>query len=458
MFEEKEKIEQRYQLERQLQIPSSDRQTWLATDLKSQQQVRLRMLALSPGTRAKQLKLFQEKARILRTPEHPQIPKYQDYFALDIYVGGGVVWFVLVQEYIQGYSLLELLEQAQKFSEKQLLSFTLQILDVLTYLHELNPVVLHLAIEPSNLILGNDNKIYLIGNGTIEAVAAAKGLCFNTIAGKGCYTPLEQFLGKPVPASDLYSLGATLIHVLTGITPADLPQSGSHIEFVSKVNLDKNFVKWLEQITDVNPNQRFQTAIEAKEVLLSKKKSASIESEIQKITPRIKVNKTDRVLTIDIPNSHVIGWQDYAVWLVLVSLKLIIFKQVFIWKMEVNYSVWLTSLGTILAIYVIVLVFEGTKISLSSEELSVKKHLFGIIYSQKKFQYSQILKFDIEPYQEVLPGLVRAYKKITINTKDGVYELGKIPETEREWFLDEIKIWWSKSSFQKENSSVLPHN
>ncbi|MGF1490059.1 MAG: serine/threonine protein kinase [Prochloraceae cyanobacterium] len=454
VFEEKEKIEDRYQLERQLIIPTSDRQTWLAIDSVSQQKVRLRMLALSPGTSAEQLKLFKQEARVLRTLEHPQILKYIDYFDIDTYAGGGVIWFVLVQEYIQGPSLFELLEAGQKFSEKQLISFALEILDILTYLHQLNPQVLHLGIKPSNLILGEDGKIYLIGFGIIESTAAARGVCFNTIGGKG-YTPVEQFLGKPLPASDLYALGATIIHLVTGITPADLPQSGSHLEFADRVNLDKNFVKWLEKMTDVDPQRRFQTATEAKKALLFKK-SPSTNSRDRAERSKIEVNKTKRGLKINIPNSHVIGWRDYAVLLALILVKLIIFKQIFVFNLAVNYIFWLAIIAPILIVYALIFVFEGTKIYLSAEKLSVEKYIFGITLSVKKFQYPKILNFSIEPYQEILPGIVRLYKKITLNTEDGVYDLAKIAKNEREWFLEEIKTWSNKYSFAKHESSVLP--
>ncbi len=451
MFEEKETIGDRYQLERQLAIPNSDRQTWLATDLQTQHKVRLRMLALSPGTSAEQLKIFKQEARVLRTLDRPQILKYKDYFDIDTYTGGGVVWFVLVQDFVEGTSLLKLIESGRKFSEKQLRSFAVQILDMLAYLHDLNPQVLHLGIKPTNLILGKDGKIYLIGFGIIEALAADRGVCFNTIGGKG-YTPLEQFLGQPTPASDLYALGATLIHLATGITPAELPQSGSYIEFADLVNLDSNFVRWLEKITDVNAERRFQSAIEAKKALLSKKASQFKDSQQQ-----IQVNKSDTLLKIKIPNSHIINWQDYSVVLALISIKLIIFKQLFIFQMEVNYIFWLAIVAPILTIYVILFVFEGTIISLSAEKISVTKYLFGMTYGRKRFKYSTILNFQIEPYQEILPGVVRLFKKVTLSTQQGTYDLAKISQNESELFLKEIKVWFNKYQFENSESVVLPN-
>jgi serine/threonine protein kinase len=71
-----------------------------------------------------------------------------------------------------------------------------------------------------------------------------------TVVGTSGYTPLEQFWGRPVPASDLYALGATLIHLLTGVAPAELPQSDLRIQFANRRSVSSNFVSWIEKLTD----------------------------------------------------------------------------------------------------------------------------------------------------------------------------------------------------------------
>jgi Serine/threonine protein kinase len=91
-------------------------------------------------------------------------------------------------------------------------------------LHELSPPVLHRDIKPSNLILDDSEQIYLVDFGAVQAQASVTGVTF-TVVGTSGYAPLEQFWGRgAVAASDLYALGATLIHLLTNTYPADLPQ------------------------------------------------------------------------------------------------------------------------------------------------------------------------------------------------------------------------------------------
>jgi len=84
-----------------------------------------------------------------------------------------------------------------------------------------------------------------------------------TVVGTSGYTPLEQFWGRPVPASDLYALGATLIHLLTGVAPAELPQSDLRIQFANRRSVSSNFVSWIEKLTDPAWERRFATAHQA---------------------------------------------------------------------------------------------------------------------------------------------------------------------------------------------------
>ena len=115
-------------------------------------------------------------------------------------------------------------------------------------------------------MLGGDKQVYLIDFGAVQDNAAAKGATF-TVVGTYGYAPLEQFGGRTVPASDLYALGATLIHLATGIIPADLPQKQMRIQFQDQVNLSNNFVRWIEKLTEPDIEQRFSSAPQALEAL-----------------------------------------------------------------------------------------------------------------------------------------------------------------------------------------------
>src|ERR671933_987452 len=267
MLQTQQVLRGRYQLQQQL-ANNAGRQTWLATDVHTSpaKAVIVKLLAFSPQMQWDEFKLFEREAQVLKTLNHPQLPKYRDYFSLDRHAGEGLCWFALVQDYIPGQSLQQLLDEGKRFTEAQVRSIATQVLEILTYLHGLNPPVLHRDIKPSNLIWGEDEQIYLVDFGAVQDPTAVEGVTF-TVVGTTGYAPLEQFWGKAVEASDLYALGATLIHLLTGVPPADLPQRNLRIQFKEQVSINSAFLSWIEALTEPDLNLRLSTANQAIESL-----------------------------------------------------------------------------------------------------------------------------------------------------------------------------------------------
>lgn len=263
MLQAEQVLQGRYQLQRLLG-QNAGRQTWLAVNIKESpaQRVIVKLLAFNPQMHWDEHKLFDREAQVLKHLNHARIPQYRDYFCIDREAGAGLPWFGLVQEYIPGDSLQHLLDMGQRFTQKQALHIATSVLEILTFLHELSPPVFHRDIKPSNLILGKDGRVYLVDFGAVQDRATAEGVTF-TVVGTNGYTPPEQLWGRAVPASDLYALGATLIHLLTGIPPADLPQRQMRIQFSDRVRLDPRFAQWLEQLTEPSPERRFSTARQA---------------------------------------------------------------------------------------------------------------------------------------------------------------------------------------------------
>ncbi len=256
-------LNERYRLVTQMGR-NAGRQTWLATDLNSPQQesVTIKLLTFGGDVEWQDLKLFEREAQTLNQLQHPFIPQYRDYFAID----DRHLWFGLVQEYIPGHSLKELLEQGRKFTHTEIEVIARQILEILHYLHRLNPQILHRDIKPSNLIQGEDGHIYLVDFGAVQDKAVAEGSTFTVIGTYG-YCPLEQFGGKACAASDLYALGATLIHLLTGVSPADLPTENLRLNFRSLVTADVYFVNWLEKLVEPALENRLSSVGEALDYL-----------------------------------------------------------------------------------------------------------------------------------------------------------------------------------------------
>jgi serine/threonine protein kinase len=275
MLQAEQVLRERYQLKHQLG-QNAGRQTWLAEELETQSpdrdssststRVIVKLLAFNPQMQWEELKLFEREAQVLKNLDHPRIPQYRDYFSVERQTGNGLPWFGLVQEHIPGNSLQQLLDRGQRFTETQARQIATEVLNILIYLHELSPPVFHRDIKPSNLIWGKNEQIYLVDFGAVQDRATAEGATF-TVVGTSGYAPPEQLWGRAVAASDLYALGATLIHLLTGTAPADLPQDNLRIQFADRVQLSSGFVDWLEQLTEPAPERRYSTARQALESL-----------------------------------------------------------------------------------------------------------------------------------------------------------------------------------------------
>lgn len=301
MLQTEQVLGERYQLQRQLG-KNAGRQTWLAKDIKVSpaKPVIVKLLAFSPQMQWEEFKLFEREAQVLKHLNHPRIPKYQDYFSLDRDMGEGLCWFALVQDYIPGKSLQQLLDEGKHFTQEQVRSIATQVLEILIYLHGLNPSVLHRDIKPSNLMLGKDKQVYLVDFGAVADPTVVEGATF-TVVGTAGYAPLEQFYGKAVPASDLYALGATLIHLLTGTAPADLPQSNLRIQFQDQVSLQSSFLNWIQCLTEPDLDRRFSSAHQSLEALQTSRFLTYSEPKIRKpVGSRIRLKKSPRQLSFKI--------------------------------------------------------------------------------------------------------------------------------------------------------------
>ena len=194
--------------------------------------VAIKELGLDVADDWKAIELFEREGRALRSLDHEAIPSYIDAFHLDD--DDGTLRFFLVQEFVEGKTFKQLIADGQRISTEDAVAFIEQTLDILDYLHGINPPVIHRDIKPSNLILRPDKTIALVDFGAVQVVEPHT-LTGSTIIGTTGYVAPEQLAGRTVPASDLYALGATVVHLLTHIHPADLPVRRMRLQFDDKI-------------------------------------------------------------------------------------------------------------------------------------------------------------------------------------------------------------------------------
>lgn len=383
LFKPKQCLKEHYQLQQQIGN-NAGRQTWLAQDLQSGEQVTVKLLAFNPQMEWDEFKLFEREAAVLKQLNHPRIPQYRDYFSLNQKIGAGLCWFGLVQDYIPGKSLQQLLNEGKRFTESQVRSIAKQVLEILIYLHGLNSPVLHRDIKPSNLILGEDKQIYLVDFGAVQDSAAVEGVTF-TVVGTSGYAPLEQFWGQAVPASDLYALGATLIHLLTGVSPADLPQRNLRIQFREQVSINSQLISWIEALTEPDLDLRLSCASQALDTLETGRSICyPLESVYPPFSTRIKLKKSLHQLVIKFPAKKLF----FSVCILVFGFKLILCIGLCLLFTVISFSTLLSGVYTMVNFFTLI---AGNLDSLSWLVISIVVFLSSLIFGQKTLKgYSEI--------------------------------------------------------------------
>jgi serine/threonine protein kinase len=286
----------RYEVERQIG-KQTGRWTLLARDLRSDERVVLKLLFLDEQLEWDDLKLFEREVEILKSLSHPSIPRYLGYFEHQLPTDKALV---LIQTYVEGKSLEQCLQQRRIFTEAETKQLAKALLNILVYLHGRQPAILHRDIKPSNILLAN-RQAYLVDFGSVKAIRGKDETSSFTVVGTYGYMPPEQFGGRALPASDLFSLGATLITLIAGNHPSSLPHKGIKIDFSQIPNLSPEYADWLEWLTEPNLEQRAKSAQEALQAL-DQGRQTRFHSVAKPIDTKISLTKDSNSLEILVPS------------------------------------------------------------------------------------------------------------------------------------------------------------
>lgn len=223
---------------------------------------------LDPLQHEKAIGDFKRESLLLTALEHPSIPTIYDYFYDE-----GLGRFYLVMKYISGGDLATRLRNAPggRIDEKTVTDWGMQAADVLQYLHTRPKQIIYRDLKPANLMIdGNTGRVMLIDFGIARWVKQEeKGV---TAVGTMGYAPPELFAGRVEPRSDVYSLGATLFHLLTGSDPQDNPllifdftKNPRPRQIVPSISSE--FEQILMRAVEYKPEDRFPTAGDMRDAL-----------------------------------------------------------------------------------------------------------------------------------------------------------------------------------------------
>jgi serine/threonine protein kinase len=270
--------------------------TFRATRKFDQKEVVLKVLDFLELSSWKNYELFLREIAVLKTLNHPAIPKVLGVFP-ETPQDGEPEAVVLIQEYFEGDSLKALLDtDDEPWSDENIIEFLAEMLEILAYLHALNPPVVHRDIKPSNIIRRLDDSYALIDFGAATATQKTNA---STFVGTNGYMAPEQMMGRAEPRSDLYSLGATALQLATGMHPSNLTRENFAFRF-DGLGLSRRLVMIIEKLVDRLPEKRFRDVRQAQKSLHS-----SQELVLADISENgFKLVRQDDETKIDIPISR----------------------------------------------------------------------------------------------------------------------------------------------------------
>ncbi|MEQ8170315.1 MAG: HEAT repeat domain-containing protein [Candidatus Eremiobacterota bacterium] len=236
---------------------------YLAKDIKKNivKAVKELFKQFSPQEEQYVVQRFKEEAEILARLKHPNMPRVSDYFHdYDRYY--------IVMDYVQGEDLESVLEAEGDpgLPEADVVDIAIQVSGVLDYLHNQNPPILYRDLKPSNIMLQyEDGRAMLIDFGLARTVQPGSERGKTAIGTEG-YSPPEQYMGNPEVRSDIYALGATMHHLLTGEFPA-VPFQFSYVRDLNP-DISEEIEAIVMKAVEIEAKDRFSSAKEMQEAIL----------------------------------------------------------------------------------------------------------------------------------------------------------------------------------------------
>jgi serine/threonine protein kinase len=259
-------LKQRYEIKKKLG-EGGFAETFLAYDRDRSADCVLKILSWKDISDWKVIELFEREARVLSQMDHPQIPRFIEFFTEEV---DSQKKIILVQEFISGKNLEQSIKEGKHFTEKESIGIALEMTKILEYLHNFSPPIIHRDIKPSNLLVSEDGELHLVDFGAVRdkvlhyQKTEAGGF---TVVGTYGYMPFEQFQGQAVPASDIYSLGMTLITLLSHKEPPDMELAGSDLAFEPYVNVSTGLKAVLKKMIAHRLEDRYVSATELRQDL-----------------------------------------------------------------------------------------------------------------------------------------------------------------------------------------------
>ena len=239
---------------------------------------------------------FRREATILANLRHPNLPRVTDHFIIPEQVQ------YLVMDFVEGEDLKQRIKRLGALDEKEVILIGVAICEALDYLHSLDSPVVHRDIKPGNIKVAPNGHVFLVDFGLVKVFDSGKETTTGARGMSPGFSPPEQYGSARTDArSDIYSLGATLYAALSGSTPEDslsIMINQSQLTPLRRHNpkVGSKLAGIIERALSMQPDERFQTAVEFKQALLSA--SDTISRQVAKGEVSVEPPPQDSVTTV----------------------------------------------------------------------------------------------------------------------------------------------------------------
>ncbi|CEL97062.1 unnamed protein product [Vitrella brassicaformis CCMP3155] len=276
------------------------------------QTVALKCVSLRNMRTWKAMDLIEREARVLQSLSHPAIPAYVEYFQLDDAGGDGSTIFCLAQKLAKGQTLEALVKERWSVDDSVICAIAIRLLEVLSYLHSQRPPIIHRDIKPANIVVdrqpdeGNGEQVdlSLVDFGGVTSAVSSQSFG-STLVGTFGYMAPEQFRGVSSVQSDLYSVGATLLYLITGQEPSTFPEDRLRIDFSSALPKQlspsmKTLVAVTQRLVEPAPQDRYASADDALRDLQQRLKRPEITQQIRRQIDNLVVLRRPKGTKVDV--------------------------------------------------------------------------------------------------------------------------------------------------------------
>ena len=229
--------------------------TWLATDTRDGSTRAIKELQLLASAAGKQVELFERECTILKDLTHQQIPRFIETI---IERRAETMSLFLIQEFIDGRSLQQMLDADITFSAADTVAVMRSALAPLGYLHDRHPPLYHRDIKPSNIMVRRDGTCVLIDFGAVREALADPKAGGSSVVGTFGYMAPEQFQARAFASTDLYALGAMSVHLVTGMEPARFEIRRLKPDFHGHLKTDPHLAAILDLLLEPAAEDRYR--------------------------------------------------------------------------------------------------------------------------------------------------------------------------------------------------------